>query len=115
MTELRERFKVAWSQALVGLDAAEQEAEKVIAKVADAAGFGPEDVRRQAREFAERLQAQRREIERTIDDAVKRATSRFKLPSREELDELRRRVDALSTRIDGLASSRAAPREEKHA
>jgi len=115
MPELRERFRVAWSQALVGLDAAEQEAEKVIAKVADAAGFGPEDVRRQAREFTERLQNQRREIERTIDEAVKRATGRFKLPSREEMDELRRRVDALSSRLDGIATSRAHPQEDKHA
>lgn len=115
MPELRERFKVAWSQALVGLDAAEQEAEKVLAKVADATGFGPEDVRRQARDFAERLQSQRREIERTIDEAVKRAVSRFKLPSREELDELRRRVDSLSSRLDGLAAARAATKEDQHA
>jgi poly(hydroxyalkanoate) granule-associated protein len=114
MAELRERFKVAWSQALVGLDAAEQEAEKVFQKVADAAGFGPEDVRRQAREFTERLQTQRREIERTIDDAVKRATGRFKLPSRDEIDELRRRVDALSARLDGIAAARSAGQEGTH-
>jgi poly(hydroxyalkanoate) granule-associated protein len=113
MTELRERFKVAWSQALVGFGAAEQEAEKVIAKMADVAGFGPEEVRRQAREFTERLQTQRREIERTIDEAVKRAANRFKLPSREEIDELRRRVDGLSARLDGLASARAATQEEE--
>jgi len=107
MTELRERFKVAWSQALVGLDAAEQEAEKVIGKIADAAGFTPDDVRRHAREFAERLHAQRKEIEKTIDDAVKRATSRFKLPSREEIDSLRQRVDAITSRVDELTKARA--------
>jgi poly(hydroxyalkanoate) granule-associated protein len=115
MPDLRERFKVAWSQALVGFGAAEQEAEKVIAKIADAAGFGPEDVRRQAREFGDRLQAQRREIERTIDDAVKRATARFRVPTREEIDELRRRIDAVAARLDGLAAARQGPQEDQRA
>jgi poly(hydroxyalkanoate) granule-associated protein len=104
MPDIRETFKEAWSQALVGLNAAEQEAEKVMNKIADAAGFTPEDVRRHAREFGERLQVQRKEIERTIDDAVKRAASRFKLPSREEIDALRQRVEAISARVDAIAA-----------
>ncbi len=108
MPDVRETFKEAWSQALVGLNAAEQEAEKVISKIADAAGFTPEDVRRHAREFAERLQMQRKEIEKTIDDAVKRATSRFKLPTREELEGLRQRVDAIAARVDAISSKSAA-------
>jgi poly(hydroxyalkanoate) granule-associated protein len=108
MPDVRETFKEAWSQALVGLNAAEQEAERVMGKIADAAGFTPEDVRRHAREFADRLQSQRKEIERSIDDAVKRATSRFTLPSREDLEALRRRVDAIAERVDRLATERAA-------
>jgi len=105
MPDIRETFKEAWSQALVGLNAAEQEAEKVIAKIADAAGFTPDDVRRHAREFGERLQSQRKEIEKTIDDAVKRATSRFKLPSREEIESLRNRVDAIAARVEAISKA----------
>ena len=108
MPDIRETFKEAWSQALVGLNAAEQEAEKVIAKIADAAGFTPDDVRRHAREFGERLQVQRKEIEKTIDDAVRRATSRFKLPSRDEIEALRQRVDAIAARVDALQPPAAA-------
>ncbi len=113
--QLQEMFKEAWSQALVGINTAEQEAEKVIGKIADAAGFTPDDVRRHAREFGERLQSQRKEIERTIDDAVKRAASRFKLPSRDELDGLRQRVDAIAARVDALAQARegAPPKKEE--
>jgi polyhydroxyalkanoate synthesis regulator phasin len=105
MTEFQAKFKEAWSQALVGLNNAEQEAEKVLTKIADAAGFSPDDVRRHAREFGERLTTQRKDIERAIDDAVKKAASRFKLPSREELDGLRQRVDAISARLDALATN----------
>lgn len=103
MTEIQTKFKEAWSQALVGLNNAEQEAEKVLNKIADAAGFSPEDVRRHAREFGERLTTQRKELERAIDDAVKRAASRFKLPTREEIDGLKQRLDSISARVDALA------------
>ena len=114
MPDVRDTFKVAWSQALLGINAAEQEAEKVMAKIADAAGFTPDDVRRQARDFAERLQSQRKEIERSIDDAVKRATNRFRLPSRDELEALRQRVEAVSARVDAIASARTSQQQGGH-
>jgi polyhydroxyalkanoate synthesis regulator phasin len=107
MPDVRETFREAWSQALVGLNAAEQEAEKVITRIADAAGFTPEDVRRHAREFTERLQSQRKEIEKTIDEAIRRATVRFKLPSRDEIETLRQRVDAIAARVDAIAKAEA--------
>ncbi|HEY7723871.1 MAG TPA: phasin family protein [Anaeromyxobacteraceae bacterium] len=117
MADLQRMFKDAWEQALVGLNAAEQEAEKVLGRIADAAGFTPEDVRRHARDFGERLSAQRREIERAIDDAVKKATNRVRIPSRDEVDGLRQRVDALTARLDAMAQERGRPepgREEVH-
>jgi polyhydroxyalkanoate synthesis regulator phasin len=106
MPDIQAMFKEAWSQALVGLNNAEQEAEKVLAKVADAAGFSPDDVKKHAREFGERLTTQRKELERAIDDAVKRTASRFKLPTREEIDSLRQRIDVISARIDAMAKSK---------
>jgi len=106
MPDLQEMFKEAWSHALAGVNAAEQEAEKVFARIADVAGFSPEDVRRHAREFGERLTVQRREIERTIDDAVRRATSRFRVPSREDLEALEKRLDAIAARVEALAKEK---------
>ena len=106
MPDLQEMFKHAWSHALAGVNAAEQEAEKVFARIADAAGFSPEDVRRHAREFGERLTVQRRELERTIDDAVRRATSRFRVPSREDLEALEKRLEAIATRVEALAKEK---------
>lgn len=115
MPAIRETFKEAWTQALVGLDAAEQEAEKVFNKVAGVAKFDPAEVRRLSRDFAGRLQAQRQEIEKTLERAVKRAGTRLKLPSRDELDQLRQRVDAIAARVDALAAQerdRARPEED---
>jgi polyhydroxyalkanoate synthesis regulator phasin len=103
MPDIQSLFREAWSNALAGVNAAEQEAEKVITRIADAAGFSPEDVRRQAREFGERLTSQRREIERSIDDAVRRAANRFRVPTRDDLETLQKRLDAISERLDALA------------
>jgi polyhydroxyalkanoate synthesis regulator phasin len=106
MADIQELFKEAWSQALVGLNAAEAEAEKVFSRLAGAAGFTPEDVKRHAREFGERLSNQRREVERAIDDAVKRAAARFKLPTRDEVEALKKRLDQIAERVDRLAKDR---------
>lgn len=103
MADIQDLFKEAWSQALVGLNAAEAEAEKVLDRLAGAAGFTPEDVKRHAREFGERLASQRREVERAIDEAVRRAAARFKLPSRDEVEALKKRLDQIAERVDRLA------------
>jgi polyhydroxyalkanoate synthesis regulator phasin len=104
MADIQNLFKDAWSQALAGVNAAEQEAEKVFARLADVAGFTADDVKRHARDFGERLASQRRELEKAIDDGVRRAASRFRIPSREDIDALRRRLDAIAGRVDALAN-----------
>jgi poly(hydroxyalkanoate) granule-associated protein len=111
MPDIQTLFKEAWSNALAGVNAAEQEAEKVLSRIADAAGFSPEEVRRQAHEFGERLTSQRREVEKAVDDAVRRAASRFHIPSREDIEALQRRLDSIAERVDAL--SREAQRKER--
>jgi polyhydroxyalkanoate synthesis regulator phasin len=106
MANVQEMFKEAWSHALAGVNAAEQEAEKVFNKVADAAGFSPEDVRRHAREFGERLQAQRRELEKSIEDGVKKAATRLQVPTKGDLDAIEQRLAALTAKVDELAKTK---------
>ncbi len=103
MADVREIFKEAWSQALAGVNAAEAEAEKVLTKLADAAGFSTEDVKRQAREFGERLTAQRRVLEKAIADAVRTAANRFRIPTKEDIAALQKRLDAVTQRVDALS------------
>src|SRR5215208_7224760 len=103
MPDLQELFKEAWTQALAGVNAAEQEAEKVFVKLADAAGFSADDVKRHAREFGERLTSQRREMEKAIDDAVRTAASRFRIPTKEDIAALQKRLDAVTEKVDALS------------
>lgn len=104
MADIQTMFREAWSNALAGVNAAEAEAEKVLNRIADAAGFSPEDVRRQAREFGERLTTQRREVERAIDEAVRKAANRFRIPTREDIETLQKRLDVIAERVDALAN-----------
>jgi polyhydroxyalkanoate synthesis regulator phasin len=106
MPDLQEMFKEAWSQALIGLNAAEAEAEKVLTRLADAAGFSPEEVKKHARDFGERLSNQRREVEKAIDDAVRRAAARFKIPTRDDIEGLKQRLDQITARVEELARER---------
>lgn len=106
MADLQEIFKEAWSQALVGINAAEAEAEKVLSRLADAAGFSPDEVKKHARDFGERLGQQRRELEKAVDEAVRRAAARFKLPTRDEVEGLKSRLEAISARLEELARER---------
>jgi polyhydroxyalkanoate synthesis regulator phasin len=66
-------------------------------------------VKRHAREFGERLTSQRRDVEKGIDDAVRRAASRFRIPSREDIDALQKRLDAIAERVETLAKDREKP------
>lgn len=109
MPDIQTLFKEAWSNALAGVNAAEQEAERVLAKIADVAGLSPEDVRRQARELGERLAHQRREVERAVDEAVRRAANRFRIPSREDIEALERRLDVVAQRLDAIAKDKGTP------
>jgi polyhydroxyalkanoate synthesis regulator phasin len=107
MPDIQEMFKEAWSHALAGVNAAEQEAEKVLTRLADRVGFSPEDVRRHAREFGERLQDQRREVEKAIDDGVKRAATRLRVPTKGDIEALEKRIDAIAARLDALGAERS--------
>lgn len=108
MPDIQELFKEAWSSALAGVNAAEAEAEKVFGKLADVAGFSPDEVKRHARDFGERLTTQRRDLEKAIDEAVKRTANRFRIPTHADIEALQKRVDAVASRVDALSKEKPA-------
>ena len=98
MADIQGMFRDAWSAALAGANAAEQEAEKALGRL----GLSPEDVRKHARELTGRLVAQRRELEASIDEGVRKAATRFGIPTHEEMAALSKRLDAVSERLASL-------------
>jgi polyhydroxyalkanoate synthesis regulator phasin len=97
-----EALERLWSQALLAVSTAEDEAVRLAQKVSETVGGTQEEIRARAKELADRLTTQGRELEKTVEEAVKRTLSRVKLPRREELLEVQSRLDKLTERIDRL-------------
>lgn len=105
-----DQFKDAWSQALSAVTSAEDEAQKALARISELAGWGPDEARRHVREFSERLTAQRHELERSLETGVNKALGRVKLPRRDDVVRLQKRVTRLAARVDAMAAKRKAVR-----
>ena len=61
---------------------------------------------RERRPVAEYLEKVWGELEKNVEDGVKKAMSRVKAPRREEISELISRIEAVEKRIEALAEKR---------
>src|SRR5687768_8051578 len=82
-----ETFERVWGQALLAVSTAEEEAVKAAQRVAEVAGWSQDEVKRQARMLTERLVGHRKDLERNVEEGVRRALSRMKVPRRDELQD----------------------------
>lgn len=114
-----------WEAALSSLSAAEAELEKQVRAVMKGKGLGA-DAAESLRQLGHRLQKERRklakEIEgrvsslqarmkkerkslaRIVDETVRGALAAVNIPSRQEINDLTRKVDELTRKIDGFAA-----------
>jgi|SRR5450755_2492900 polyhydroxyalkanoate synthesis regulator phasin len=95
-----------WAQALVAVSSVEEEAAQLVQRLQAAAGWSQDEVRRQVTEVSERLASQRNALEKNIEEGVRRAVSRLKVPRREQIQALQARLDRLSARLDKLVPRR---------
>jgi polyhydroxyalkanoate synthesis regulator phasin len=100
---LAEVFEKLWGQALLAVSNVEDEAQKVAQRVAESAGWNQDEVKRQVREFAERLAGQRRDLEKNVEEGVKRALARLKVPRRDEMQAIEDRLNRIAQRVDALS------------
>ena len=96
----------AWSQALVAMGDTTEEVQKILSKVAGWVEVGPDEARRLVIELADKLKHERDELEGTVEAAVRRALSPFRLPSREEVAALGERLGEIEQRVDQLSARR---------
>lgn len=90
MSPLTGNFKEAWSVAVARVGAVEEEAGRVLGRLAGVAGVSQEDLRRFARE-----------LELKLDETLKLASSLLP-PNQEALATMSKRLDVLAERIDRL-------------
>jgi polyhydroxyalkanoate synthesis regulator phasin len=101
-----ETFERVWSQALLAVSTAEEEMNRSLQRMAAAAGWSQEELKRHARELTERLVGHRKALEHSMEEAVRGAVSRLKVPRREELQEFEARLARLAARVEALGQQK---------
>ena len=97
-----EALERMWAQAVTAMSSVEDEAARVVQRAQTVAGWSQDEVRRQVSELAERLAAQRRELEQGLDERVRGALQRLRVPKREEVQGLTDRVNRVAERLEKL-------------
>jgi len=99
---LAETFERVWGQALMAVSTAEEEATRCAQRVAEVAGWSQEEMLRQARLLTDRLMGHRKDLERNVEEGVRRTLTRLMIPRREQLQDVELRLLRLAERIDAL-------------
>jgi predicted component of type VI protein secretion system len=99
---LAETFERVWSQALLAVSTAEEEAARCVQRVAGLAGWSPEEMLRQAKLLTERLTGHRKDLESNVEEGVRRTLLHLKVPRREQIQDIEARLARLAERIDAL-------------
>jgi polyhydroxyalkanoate synthesis regulator phasin len=97
-----EALERMWAQAVTAMSSVEDEAARVVQRAQTVAGWSQDEVRRQMGDLAERLAAQRRELEQGLEERVRGALQRLRVPRREEVQALVARVDRVAERLEKL-------------
>lgn len=101
---LVEFAREAWTQALVAVNATEEEVQRIVSRVSAWVEMGPEEARRLRMELSEKLRGERDQLEAGIESAVKKALTPFRVPNKEDLAALHARVSVLEARVDRILS-----------
>ena len=97
-----EALERMWAQAVTAMSSVEDETARVVQRAQTVAGWSQEEVRRQMNELTERLVAQRRELEQGLEERVRGALLRLRVPRRDEVQALVTRVDRAAERLEKL-------------
>lgn len=104
-----ELFKELWSQALVAVSGAEDEARRILERVATVTEVRPEDLQRFGRELSNSLRSQRTNVERSIEDVLKAALPGLHAPLAVQIGDIKARLEVLTARVTRAEQARAAP------
>ena len=95
-----------WARALVTVSSVEEESAQLVQRLQAVAGWSQDEVKRQILEVSERLASQRQTLEKGVEEGVRKAVSRLKVPRREQIQALQARLDKVAARLDRIAQRR---------
>jgi polyhydroxyalkanoate synthesis regulator phasin len=103
---IAEFFRRAMSFGRETVSVLEDEAELLIGRLVEKGELTEEEARRLVLGTVEKLRRDRDHFLSTLDARFRARLQHLRLPSREEIDELKARIEALTTRVDALLAER---------
>lgn len=99
------RIQRAWRET-VGTYATEEGATRnLVARLVDFGALSRDESANVLVEFKKRIEQNRKELDRRVDESIKRATERLTIPTPAEIEKLRERVNALEARVKSVESA----------
>lgn len=101
------RIQRAWRET-VGAYATEEGATRnLVARLVDFGAVSRDESANLLVEFKKRIEQNRKELDRRVDESIKRATERLTIPTPAEIEKLRARVADLEARVEQAEKRRS--------
>ncbi len=106
VADLRTALQETWTKALTAASSAEEQAQALVGRVGSLLEGATQ--KELLAEVTSRIQTQRQELHGHVQQAVKSALDRLRLPSSAELTVLRTRLGELESRLAAMEAEREA-------
>ena len=105
---VREGFNQTLGKIAITKEAAEGAVSRTVNRLVELGKLTQDEARNFTNEVKGRIEKNRSELEKRIDDSVSNAMSAVRFPKREELETLRERIMQLEKLIDELVAQKTA-------
>ena len=100
------RLKDAWKDSVGNYATDEGATKNLFARLVDFGTLSRDEAVKLLGESRSKIEQNRRELERRVDESIKKATTRLHVPSAAELEKLSADVDAIDRRIAAIETRR---------
>lgn len=107
-SNLVHRIQRAWRETVGTYATEEGPTRNLVQRLVEFGELSREEAAHVLVGFKKRIEENRRELDRRVDESLKRATSRFTLPSPAELEQMQQRVSELEERLDDVERRKQA-------
>jgi polyhydroxyalkanoate synthesis regulator phasin len=100
------RLKDAWKESVGTYATDDGETKHLFARLVDFGTLSRDEAVKLLGESRSKIEQNRRELERRVDESIKKATSRLHVPSQAEIEQLSGEIEAIERRIAAIESRR---------
>jgi len=93
-----------WREAQTTISGTEKSVTAVMNRLAERGSVSQEEAKRVSGDMLRRMRKNREEMARFFDTRLERITDALPMPTQNEVNELRQRIDSLAKRIDRLSN-----------